>query len=455
MPSLNKAAFHCLVVNFTYFLLVISKSHTLSLVFLLSISRRIGISMLFAMFFVPNTFVQRMQSVEIILNLGFWATMVEKSAKTDSKVVGAILGYSFVSIGIIYLNRFIFTTSLPYPVFVSWFQQLFGLLVLWTFASLKRTWPQRFSWVAPLEIQADVAWRIFPLSFCFVMMVGLANMCLKYVQISTYQTARALTLIFNLILTKLVLKVSNSTLSWLACFVVIIGFVIGSLDPSTLSISGLVPGTLSSLFQAIYSVYIKKNLGLVNDNVTSLLYYNLFWSSFLFVPLIFVCGESGVLSDIPTSTAEPGFGTVWGSLFVSGVLGISITFVSYLCIQVTSPVTFNIVGYAKACFQTIGGIIIFGEHVTAQSLFAISLTLLGSFWYSQVKRSEEKARAAALPKALELEETKELQKYAEDISPSTKASTSDGGASTSNAMSSRAIAGADDHLKSVVASGAD
>lgn len=341
---------------------------------------------------------------------------MNSNVANHGKVALAIVSYSGVSIAIIFLNRVIFTDTFPYPIFVSWWQQFFGFILLTLFKLLKRSFPLKFSWVAPLELSHDVAMKLLPLSMTFVAMVGLANACLKYVQISTYHTARSLTLIFNLLLSKIVLGQVHSNRAWAACAVVIFGFTIGSLDPSTLSLGGMILGASSSFFQACYSTLIKKRLPLVKDNVTTLLYYNLMWSSVLFLPCVIIGGEKWVLLDLPITVDDPNFYSVWTSLLGSAVLGISLSFVTYLCIHVTSPVTFNIVGYAKACIQSLGGIVLFSEEVSIQSASSIMLTLLGSFFYSKVKMSEEAAMKAA--QAVE-EESRELKKFSEkDAEPS-------------------------------------
>ena len=53
-------------------------------------------------------------------------------------------------------------------------------------------------------------------------------MCLKHVHVSFYQVARSLTIIFNVLLTYLVMGTKTSQRSILAVATVFIGYVIGS-----------------------------------------------------------------------------------------------------------------------------------------------------------------------------------------------------------------------------------
>eukprot|EP00382_Lankesteria_abbotti_P005341 CAMPEP_0113846014 /NCGR_PEP_ID=MMETSP0372-20130328/1071_1 /TAXON_ID=340204 /ORGANISM="Lankesteria abbotti" /LENGTH=168 /DNA_ID=CAMNT_0000815109 /DNA_START=586 /DNA_END=1092 /DNA_ORIENTATION=+ /assembly_acc=CAM_ASM_000359 len=148
----------------------------------------------------------------------------------------------------------------------------------------------------------------------------------------------------------------------------------------------------------MYTVGVKVALKHVDNDENRLLFYNLGISSILFFPLIFIGGEAESFSNLPFDTSSPDTIRVWVSLLVSGVMGYSLAFASYFCIRVTSPVTYNITGYAKACLQSLGGIVFLGEVFTAQSLSSIFLTLAGSMWYSQIKMSEmQPKRTTELP----------------------------------------------------------
>jgi len=235
--------------------------------------------------------------------------------------------------------------------------------------------------------------NVLPLSFCFVGMVALANLCLKHVHVSTYQVARSLTIIFTVCLSYAVLHQSQSKPILTCCGVMIIGFIISSLDGSEesgINMTGLLAGGTSSFFQALYQVFIKRTLPYTDSNVNLLLLYNLFISSVLFVPVVFLLGESSALSHLPLFGDE-NFWVVWPCLVISGVLGTLINLATYMCINVTSPLTFNIVGFTKSCVQSIGGVVILGDTISFQSGTGIILTLLSSGWYTKLKFNEQKS----------------------------------------------------------------
>lgn len=325
-----------------------------------------------------------------------------KKSSDFALLVFAVTSYSVVSIGIVYYNWWLFNSGFEFPVFVSWVQQLVGLL-LFLMGSAAASRYKALSPIFPsASIDPKVALRCLPVSFTFVMTIGLSNICLQRVLISTYQVARSLTLPFVIVLSYVVLRERQSFAILVACALMVIGFVIGSLDPSTLSLVGLLAGGFSSLFQSLYNVLIKSSLPHVNHNNQKLVFYNVLLSSFLFLPMVFVVEgtvpwRKAFRSNPGTLEAPRTLWLVWGSMALSGVLGTALNMAQYLVIHVTSPLTFNIVGFTKSIFQSLGGIFIFGDSVTVESALGLCLCLLGSGGYMKAKHDESRrAKADAL-----------------------------------------------------------
>ncbi|PHJ23893.1 gdp-fucose transporter [Cystoisospora suis] len=339
-----------------------------------------------------------------------------------------------------------------------------------------------------VELSVRILRRVLPLSLAFVGMVGFSNTCLKHVQVSTYQVARALTLLFNMLLQRLLLNIRISLGAGLSCGVVCLGFIIGALDESTLSLSGALTGSVASLFQAVYTVHIRSTLDALGGVQAAAMFYNMVNASLLFPPLIWLSGEfsqmssslfsssssssfsrthllstSGELRESPmnvggdvfksasdlihgmpevTSTdsslssssfsventsnivmewmerllsyacnfvywitrsgieggedARPSFFLILFLAFLSGVAALLLTLSSFWIVGLTSPLTFNVLGYVKACVQTSLGFVVFHEKCSLQALLGVILTLSGSASFSAFKRrdacQEEKDR---------------------------------------------------------------
>uniref|UniRef100_A0A0G4FZB8 Sugar phosphate transporter domain-containing protein n=1 Tax=Chromera velia CCMP2878 TaxID=1169474 RepID=A0A0G4FZB8_9ALVE len=303
--------------------------------------------------------------------------------------VACMLFYSTVSIGTVYVNKLLFSHTFRYPIFVTWMQQSIGILFMAFLGFLGKRW-SAFSYFKPYVFDPVVAKKLVPLALTFVGYIGASNFCLKYVLISNYQVARSLTLVFNVVLTFVLLGETTSPKALCACGVVSAGFVLSVFDKVTFHALGFAAGALSSLLQAISMVEVKRALKHVGGESSVLILYNMTMSAVLFLPLIILMGEAEAFAALPKVPSEENFWVVWGGLLTSVFLASFIGLSNFLVIQYTSALTCNIVGYAKACVQSLGGILIVGDPFTAYSLSGILLSLLGSFGYSVVRMGETK-----------------------------------------------------------------
>jgi GDP-fucose transporter C1 len=196
--------------------------------------------------------------------------------------------------------------------------------------------------------------------------------------------------------------------------VIIFGFFFGvdqESMTSSFSLIGTIFGIAGSLALSLYSIYTKKTLKYVNQEVWLLSYYNNAYSVFLFLPLIIVSGELktvmayehlkemwfwGKLSLI--SLLQNLFfykivlGFFLGMMTVSGLCGFLIGYVTSLQIKVTSPLTHNISGTAKACAQTVLATSYYNESRTNSWWASNFIVLFGSFAYARVKQLEMSKR---------------------------------------------------------------
>lgn len=164
-----------------------------------------------------------------------------------------------------------------------------------------------------------------------------------------------------------------------------------------LSVMGVLYGVLASLCVSLNAIFTKKVLPAVEGNLWRLQLYNNVNAMGMLALLCFVFGEIPVLQQF-THWTKPFF---WVMLLSAGVFGIAIGYVSGLQIKVTSPLTHNVSGTAKACAQTIIAIVVNGEVKSLLWWGSNAMVLGGSTAYTYVKMKEmewtekEKAIAAA------------------------------------------------------------
>lgn len=247
----------------------------------------------------------------------------------------------------------------------------------------------------PRGIDLNTCKSIFPLSVLYVGMLLLNNYCLKNVGVAFYFVSRSLTTVFNVIFTYLLIdrKVSKETL--MCCCLIILGFLLGIDQESILgSLSGIGIGfgISSSLFTSLFSIFTKKKLEMVDNNIWSLILYNNFNGFFITIPLLLIHGDVVALIDDRIVSAS-----FWTLLSLSGVMAFLISMVTNASIKFTSPLTHNISGTAKSCLQTI--LAVCYRHEVKSILWWLSnlIILLASAAYSRVKQLEMERNSGLLP----------------------------------------------------------
>lgn len=154
---------------------------------------------------------------------------------------------------------------------------------------------------------------------------------------------------------------------------------------------GVVCGVLASMSVALNAIFTKKILPVVDNNLWRLQLYNNANALVLLIPLSVVFGEISVLKSFQYWTS-PWFYVL---LVIAGTFGVAIGYVSGLQIKVTSPLTHNISGTAKACAQTIIAVVAYHDIKTLLWWASNALVIGGSTAYTLVRMREMKAESEA------------------------------------------------------------
>ena len=174
---------------------------------------------------------------------------------------------------------------------------------------------------------------------------------------------------------------------------IVSGFLLGLKEEDktveNLSILGVVSGVLASLCVALYAIFTKRVLPVVDNNIWRLQYYNNLNALLLLLPLIVITGEVSILRAFPYWTSV----YFWALMIVAGVFGIAIGYVTALQIQVTSPLTHNVSGTAKACAQTILACVVYSDAKPFWWWVSNAMVLGGSSAYTYVRMLEMKSSA--------------------------------------------------------------
>eukprot|EP00474_Spongospora_subterranea_P008785 CRZ09243.1 hypothetical protein [Spongospora subterranea] len=305
-------------------------------------------------------------------------------------VIWAVSFYWIVSIALVFLNKESMN-RLNAPIFITWTQLVYAVLGCYALSRVRNYHPS-FNFFPEFKIRPDVALQVLPLTVTFIAMISFNNMCLQYVNVSFYQVARSLTIVFNVAFTYLLMGQSTSTRALATVAAVITGYIIGSsaeLSMKELSVRGSVFGILASAFVSLYAINVKRVLPAVDNNKWTLMIYNNVIASVLMLPLIVVFNEVPVIISTPAVYTL----SFWlNFVAITGIFGFLINIATYAQIQATSPLTHNISGTAKSAFQSLMALIFLREPISIEGAFGLFLVIIGSFLYGWVRDCEMSAK---------------------------------------------------------------
>lgn len=305
------------------------------------------------------------------------------------KIFLAVSAYWTCSIGLVFINKYLLssdTLKLNAPLFITWYQCVISVVLCYVCSYAAAVFPSQFSFPS-IAFDHRISREVLPLSFFFVGMTATNNLCLKYVGVSFYYVSRSLTTVFNVICSYLILGQSTSWRALVCCGVIIGGFFLGVDQEDvagSLSVTGVVYGVAASLCVALNAIYTQRTLPYVGDSVARLTLYNNVNASVLFLPLILFNGEFGEVFYFPKLFSAH----FWLLMTVSGVFGFLMGYVTGWQIQVTSPLTHNISGTAKAAAQTVMAVTWWQEVKPLLWWVSNAVVLVGSATYTAVKRQE-------------------------------------------------------------------
>lgn len=237
------------------------------------------------------------------------------------------------------------------------------------------------------EYKPAVAVKVLPVGIVYVGMAAFSNICLSLVDVSFFVTARSLTVVFNVMLSRFILG-SSTSLRTIGCLAIVVGgFYIGSCGEVDFSYNGTVAGVMSSLFVSLNAIFSKKMLPVVDHEHWRLTFYNTVNAVILLSPLILYFESQSLLKSSRGNFLIPVF---WLTMTAAGILSFSIGIVTVMQIKATTPLSHNISGTVKSAAQSIMACYIWKNPFSLMSIIGMFVVLGGSLLYTIVKMREGK-----------------------------------------------------------------
>ncbi|KAF7456598.1 Triose-phosphate Transporter family protein [Cryptosporidium felis] len=303
----------------------------------------------------------------------------------------AMCAFIVSSIGCVYYNKYWYQSLIPYPVFMSWAQQLIGMAIMSAFLTIRGVLSGNEEMSASIPLSKRLyryKYAIF-VAFCFCMNISLNNRCLMNSKVSMYAIAKSTTVCYSLLLQYVLLGIKAKLSSVLSCFVIIGGVLVGISDQTFgLHPKAFLLGTLSSFFQSLYSVAVKYTVPHCDNSTTELLLHVQELSCIILLILSFSWGEmAGVMNSnvfafisAPSAALE-----MWVIMAGSAILAICLNQCTYLVVSLTTPATYNVTGLVKQALQTAGGFVLWKDKPKPAPVVGACLTLAGSALYTATK----------------------------------------------------------------------
>lgn len=308
------------------------------------------------------------------------------------KIGGAVLFYWCNSIGMIFLNKFLFSSkslNLNAPLFVTWFQAIVTVLFCLAAGVLIGDSIPVIGSFPRITPDLKLAYSCLLLSVLTATSIAFKNLTLTLIEIAFYNVSLALGTVFTVLFSWLILKQRISLLIILTCAVIVVGFILGVEQETQLTnvpVFGLFFALMSSIVGPLSQIQLKRTLPLVNNNLWLLTFYNNLNGLFIYPVLSMVCGEYKHVREFQQLT-NPRF---WVLMTLSGFLGVSLSFAISLQMSFTTPITANISGVTKNSIQTLLAVSVFGQGKTVSWWLGNIAVLGGSGAYTFFRMKEMK-----------------------------------------------------------------
>ncbi|MBA0551514.1 hypothetical protein Golob_022395 [Gossypium lobatum] len=287
------------------------------------------------------------------------------------------------NIGVLLLNKYLLTyCGFKYPIFLTMCHMLASSLLSYVaIAWLK---------VVPMQTIGSTKQfiKIFGLSSVFCFSVVLGNVSLRYLPVSFNQAIGATTPFFTAVFAYVMMKKTESWVTYLTLLPVVAGVIIASgAEPSfhlfgfLMCVSATAARASKSVLQAILLSSEEEKLNSMN-----LLMYMAPIAVVILLPATLLM-ERNVIA-ITMALARKDTIVVYYLLFNSS-LAYFVNLTNFLVTKHTSALTLQVLGNAKGAVAVVVSIIIFKNPVSLMGMLGYSLTVVGVLLYNESKKGNK------------------------------------------------------------------
>eukprot|EP00741_Cyanophora_paradoxa_P015836 tig00020904_g15288.t2 len=235
----------------------------------------------------------------------------------------------------------------------------------------------------------EISTKLFPFSLIFCANIVLGNISIRWVPVSFMQTVKAAVPACTVLLQVFFLKVRFDTRVYVSLIPIVGGVMLASYTEANFNwpgfLSALAACWTTALQTVLSSIMMNRSMDPIN-----LLYYMAPMSFLILAPAAaFVEGGEIIARGI---FRTEGLVLV---LFISGALAFLLNWSTFLAIQNTSSLTFNVSGNLKSVIAIILSVVVFRNEIGPLNAFGCFIALAGVIWYGLLRHeAAEKAKQA-------------------------------------------------------------
>ncbi|XP_059179426.1 GDP-fucose transporter 1-like [Physella acuta] len=308
--------------------------------------------------------------------------------KEQFLVTAVVLSYWTVSTAYVFVNKQLVSGInglVDISIFIAWFQVLSGFIILLAARTVAKCC--KLPWTDLSSLSLDQR-RLLTLgsvasSTAYITSLIFNSLLLKYISVSFYQIARSLTIIFVILLSKVLLHDQLLMSTMIACILIVAGFYIGVHEEIVINgvqLRGIFYGSLCSFFSALSSTLCKMLQKKEKINSLQFTYNVLATGTIILAPV--VLGSSQLQNVLYSPLATDWF--FWSMMLLSGLTCLMVGWISTLQITLTSPLTYIISTNSKSVIQTLLAVIWNNETRSIVWWAGNSFICIGVFMYSSV-----------------------------------------------------------------------
>ncbi|CAF0832228.1 unnamed protein product [Rotaria sp. Silwood1] len=288
------------------------------------------------------------------------------------RVVAGCASNILSSIGIIFLNKYIFSHCQIKTMTLTAIQMAFTSLGLVICLQMNTFIRKSVSII-----------KVLPLALAFCAFVVFTNLSLEYNTIGTYQLFKVLTTPVVALITWQYYKTKYSRMVIATLIPVVVGVCTHSVNDIKLTLMGTIIASIGVIAASLYQVWVGERLKDLEMSSQQLLYYQAPLSAIILVP--FILSMESFPSYETSEEQRRAIMAVVASSIVAFVVNLSV----YWVIKNTSALTYNMIGHMKTISILVGGFLLFEDSLNFKQFIGILLTLFGLFSYTFVRMSEQ------------------------------------------------------------------